>query len=156
MTFNPALDLRFERKVNCTAAHLWKGWTDPEMLKHWFCPRPWRVTDCSIELKAGGKFWNVMQGPEGERQENTGCYLEVVPERRLVWTAALLEDFRPAPVSEHGFSFTAVVEFIPLPEGGTLYRATVMHRTTADRDTHAKMGFEIGWGLALDQLLALA
>lgn len=90
MTFNPALDLRFERKVNCSAAHLWKGGTDPEMLKHWFCPRPWRVTDCSIELKPGGKFWSVMQGLEGERQENTGCYLEVVPERRLVWTPALM------------------------------------------------------------------
>ena len=97
-----------------------------------------------------------MQGPNGERQENTGCYLEVVPERRLVWTGALLPDFRPAPVSEQGFSFTAVVEFIAQPEGGAIYRATVMHRTSADRDAHANMGFEIGWGLALDQLLALA
>jgi uncharacterized protein YndB with AHSA1/START domain len=49
-----------------------------------------------------------------------------------------------------------VVEFIAQPEGGAIYRATVMHRTSADRDAHANMGFEIGWGLALDQLLALA
>ncbi len=156
MNFNEALDLRFERKVNCSPAHLWKGWTDPETLKKWFCPLPWKVTDCAIELQPGGKFWNVMQGPNGERQDNTGCYLEVVPEKRLVWTGALLPEFRPAPVNELGFAFTAVVEFLAQPDGGTLYRATVMHRTIADRDVHAKIGFEIGWGLALDQLLALA
>jgi uncharacterized protein YndB with AHSA1/START domain len=39
--------------------------------------------------------------------------------------------------------------------GGTLYRATGRHATQADADQHAAMGFEVGWGLALDQLVAL-
>jgi uncharacterized protein YndB with AHSA1/START domain len=157
--FNPRLDLKFERRVPCSVAHLWKGWTDPELLKKWFCPRPWKVIDASIDLRPGGKFWNVMQGPQGERNEGTGCYLEVVPQRRLVWTSALLPDFRPAPIPVEGFTFTAVIEFEPAPfdsnGGGALYRATVMHRTEADREVHEKMGFEQGWSLALNQLLEL-
>ena len=156
MTFNPKLDLLFERKVNCPVSHLWSGWTEPELLKKWFCPRPWKVTDCEIDLRPGGRFWNVMQGPHGERQENLGCYLEVLPEKRLIWTGALLPDFRPAPENPHGFVFTAVVEFESLPQGGALYRATVMHASPEGRETHEKMGFEQGWGMALDQLLELA
>lgn len=97
-----------------------------------------------------------MQGPNGERFENTGCYLEVVPDKKLVWTGVLLSDFRPAPVQAHGFAFTAKLEFQTLPNGNALYRATVMHGTISDREKHEKMGFEKGWGLALDQLLALA
>ena len=154
MKFNTILDLRFERKVSCSIAHLWKGWTDPETLKKWFCPRPWKVTDCEIELRPGGTFFTVMQGPNDERNENMGCYLEIVPEKRLVWTSALLPDFRPAPVSTEGFAFTAVIEFEPHAEG-TLYRARVMHRAAAEREIHEKMGFEQGWGIALDQLIAI-
>jgi uncharacterized protein YndB with AHSA1/START domain len=123
----------------------------------WFCPRPWRVVACDLDLRPGGVFRTVMQGPAGEREEGSGCLLELVPERRFVWTNALLPGFRPAPVVEDasGFAFTAVVEFEPAP-GGALYRATVSHRTRADRDTHAAMGFEQGWSAALDQLVALA
>lgn len=153
-SFDPRLDLSFERKVSCPVEHLWKGWTDPEMLKKWFCPRPWKVTDCSIELTPGGRFANTMRGPQGEVYENIGCYLEIVPVRRLVWTSALLPGFRPAPIPQAGFTFTAVVEFESAP-GGAVYRATVMHRTEADREVHEKMGFEKGWGMALDQLLEL-
>lgn len=155
MAFDPILDLRFERTVSCAPSRLWKGWTDPKILKLWFCPQPWKVTEAAIDLRPGGAFQTVMEGPEGERQENTGCYLEVVPEKRLIWTGALLPDFRPARAPAGGFIFTAVIELIPLADEQTLYRATVMHRTPEERELHLKMGFEIGWGLALDQLLAL-
>ena len=154
MPFNPKLDLLFERKVNCSVSHLWRGWTDPETLKRWFCPLPWKVTDCEIELRPGGRFFNIMQGPNGERQENLGCYLEIVHERRLVWTGVLLPEFRPAAITTDGFAFTAVIEFQPTSDGA-IYRATVMHRTEADKEVHEKMGFEKGWGMALDQLIAL-
>jgi uncharacterized protein YndB with AHSA1/START domain len=151
---DPRVDLSFERRVPCSVEHLWKGWTDPELLKRWFCPRPWKVVEASIDLRPGGRFRSVMQGPQGEREDNTGCYLEVVPHRRLIWTSALLPDFRPAPGSASGVSFTAIVEFEPAPDGA-IFRATVLHRTEADRAVHEKMGFREGWGIALDQLVEL-
>ena len=37
---------------------------------------------------------------------------------------------------------------------GTKYTAICMHKDEADKQKHAEMGFEQGWGAALDQLVA--
>jgi uncharacterized protein YndB with AHSA1/START domain len=107
----------------------------------------------------------VMRGPNGEAGgDGVGCVLEAVPNRRFVWTTALGPGYQPNPVEEGGFHFTGILEFEPVAggamgaaggTGGTLYRATGRHATQADADQHAAMGFEVGWGLALDQLVAL-
>jgi uncharacterized protein YndB with AHSA1/START domain len=47
------------------------------------------------------------------------------------------------------------LQLSPLPSGGTRYTARVMHADQAGRDAHEAMGFEQGWGSALDQLVAL-
>ncbi len=38
---------------------------------------------------------------------------------------------------------------------GTKYTALVIHKSEADRNAHEAMGFQDGWGKALDQLVAL-
>ena len=54
---------------------------------------------------------------------NTGCYLDVVPNRKLVWTGALLPGYRPANLSaDVPFVFTAVIELEPHGTG-TKYTA---------------------------------
>ena len=37
----------------------------PQRLMPWFCPKPWRVVACSIDLRPGGIFSTTMQSPEG-------------------------------------------------------------------------------------------
>jgi uncharacterized protein YndB with AHSA1/START domain len=109
---DPELDLVLERTVDVRPALVWAAWTRPELLVQWFTPRPWTTTDCKIDLRPGGRFDTVMRSPEGQEFPNAGCYLEVVPERRLVWTNALLAGFRPAPASatcgdeDASFTFT--------------------------------------------------
>ena len=148
-------DLSFERVVPITAAQLWQGWTDAKTLMKWFTPAPWQTVDAEIDARPGGIFRTEMRGPNGETGgDGTGCVLEAVPNKRFVWTSALGPNFRPNPAPEGGFHFTGMVEFETV-SGGTLYRATVRHTTQADADQHAAMGFEVGWGLALDQLVAL-
>lgn len=150
---DPALDLVFTRRVDVPPALIWRGWTQPDDLKKWFCPRPWQVTDCRIDLAVGGAFYTVMEGPNAERHENTGCYLEVAENRRLTWTNMLGPGLRPATPGFLPFTASISLE----PDGtGTQYRALAMHRTPEDRKTHADMGFEQGWGIALDQLVELA
>jgi uncharacterized protein YndB with AHSA1/START domain len=95
-----------------------------------------------------------MAGPDGERSEGTGCVLVADPGHRLVWTSSLGPGFRPLPATDEGFVFTAEVSFVAA-EAGALYTATVRHATAEDATTHAEMGFEAGWGAALDQLVAL-
>ena len=83
--------------IDVPAELVWKAWTTPEHLKHWFCPKPWTVTDCEIDLRPGGIFRTVMRSPEGQEFPNVGCYLEVMPNERLVFTDTLLPGFRPSP-----------------------------------------------------------
>jgi uncharacterized protein YndB with AHSA1/START domain len=100
-----------------------------------------------------------MQSPEGQTlPANEGCYLLVEPERRLVWTNVLGPGFRPktAEVNVHpSFAFVVDLQLQRLPSGGTRYTARVMHADQAGRDAHEAMGFAQGWGIALDQLVAL-
>ncbi|MEY4615423.1 MAG: hypothetical protein RJB66_383 [Pseudomonadota bacterium] len=149
---DPKLDLIFERTSNLSVEQVWKGWTDPETLMKWFCPRPWKVTSCRTDLRAGGEFHTIMEGPNGERNIGDGCYLEVVPYKKLVWTNMMSKDYRPNPADVMGFPFVVTVEFESAPQG-SIYRATVQHSDSEGRSTHEKMGFQEGWGMAFNQLI---
>jgi uncharacterized protein YndB with AHSA1/START domain len=147
---DPTLDLVLERVVDVPAALVWEAWTTPEHLKAWFTPRPWRTVECEIDLRPGGVFRTVMQSPTGERFDTVGCFLEIVPGERLVWTPVLLPGWRPATGAR--FSFTAVVDIEALGEK-TRYVAVAMHSEAAGRTQHEEMGFHSGWGAALEQLV---
>jgi uncharacterized protein YndB with AHSA1/START domain len=152
-TSDPALDLVFEREVDVPPHLVWAAWTTPEYVKQWFAPKPFETTECEIDLRPGGIFRAVMRSPEGETvNEDPGCILEVVENRRLVWTAALGPGFRPAATD---FAFTAVITLEPAGTG-TRYRAVAVHGTKELKEQHEAMGFHDGWGAALDQLVALA
>jgi uncharacterized protein YndB with AHSA1/START domain len=150
-TPDPRLDLVLEREIDVPPALVWKVWTEPEHIMKWFTPAPWTTVDCEIDLRPGGIFRTIMRSPEGEQFPNVGCFLEVVPQERLVFTDALGPGYRP---SENPF-FTAVVTLEPHGKG-TRYTAMAIHRDEEGRKRHEEMGFHQGWGKALDQLVALA
>lgn len=161
-TYQPdsKLDLSFTRVVDVPRSLVWRAWTEPELLKPWFCPLPWKTIDCEIDLRPGGLFRTTMQSPEGVEFPNAGCYLEVVPQEKLVWTNALLPGYRPCKLNatcgsdDANFLFTAMVELADQGQG-TRYTATVIHADETGCKQHAAMGFEGGWGTALDQLVAM-
>lgn len=159
MIFNPLLDLQFHRDVSLSPAQIWEGLTNPAILMKWFCPRPWKVVECEIDLKPGGTFRTVMQSPEGERTpDNNWCFLAVEPQQRLVWTNELSPGFRPKPQPKDenlGFFFVVDLRLSPLINGGTSYTANVMHQSEVTKQAHDDMGFQYGWGAALDQLVEL-
>ena len=155
---DPRLDLVLERVVDVPRELVWAAWTQPEHLKQWFTPKPWRTVDAEIDLRPGGIFRTVMRSPEGEDFPNEGCILEVVPNEKLVWTGALGPGYRPRSspaLSRVPFLFTAVITLAP-HGSGTRYTALVVHADAEGRDKHAQMGFHQGWGAALDQLVELA
>lgn len=151
-TLDDDLDLELTREVDVAPEKVWEAWTTPDLLTQWFTPKPYETTACEIDLRPGGIFRTVMRSPEGEEMENAGCYLEVVPNERLVWTSALAPGYRPQPGE---LPMTAIIELQPTGSGGTRYRAIALHQTEADVKAHADMGFAEGWGAALDQLVEL-
>lgn len=157
---NPELDLLLERVVDVPCELVWRAWTQPELLKKWFTPEPWKTEDCEIDLRPGGIFRTVMRSPEGEEFPGVGCYLEVVENRKLSWTSVLGPGYRPIelPTNDASCESLAMTAIITLePQGtGTKYTALVLHADPASRKRHEDMGFHEGWGTALDQLVAMA
>jgi uncharacterized protein YndB with AHSA1/START domain len=151
---DPKRDLVLERIVDVAPELVWHAWTTPEHLMQWFTPAPWSTVDCEIDLRPGGVFRTVMRSPEGQEFDNSGCYLEIVPNRLLIWTSMLLPGYRPSERSPDEMPFTAIIALEPHGQG-TKYMAIAMHRDEEDRAKHAAMGFHEGWGASLDQLVAL-
>ncbi|SPF80017.1 SRPBCC family protein [Pseudoprimorskyibacter insulae] len=149
--FNPVLDLELVRHIKASPETIYRCWTEPSLLEQWFCPKPWCVTDADIDPRPGGRFNFIMRGPEGEEVPYRTCFLEVIPNQKLVSTDALSEGYRP---NDKVF-LTSSITLTP-QDGGTLYRAIAMHNTVEAKDQHEKMGFHDGWGAAATQLEDLA
>lgn len=65
---------------------VFKAWTDPEMLKQWSAPRGFTIIDGSGEAHIGGPWRCHMRSPEGVDLRVGGCYREISPPKRLVFT----------------------------------------------------------------------
>ena len=154
---NDHQDLVIERTFEAPRDLVWRAWTDPEHFKQWWAPRPYRTVECELDLRPGGIFHTRMTGPDDFDSPGTGCFLEIVPGAKIVWTTALGPGYRPIDPEGCGeLAFTAIVTFEDLGDGRTRYRAVAMHRNRADRDLHDKMGFNEGWGTVAGQLEQVA
>jgi uncharacterized protein YndB with AHSA1/START domain len=148
---DPHLDFVLERVIDVPRHLVWEAWTRPEHLKAWFCPKPWTVSECELDPRPGGLYRTVIRSPQGDMEfPSVGCFLEIVPMERLVFTTALLPGWRPAPPG--GVPFTAIITMETHGEG-TRYVATTLHASEEDRKRPEAWGMHQGWGKALDQLV---
>jgi uncharacterized protein YndB with AHSA1/START domain len=144
-------DLILRRTIDAPPEKVFRAWTDPVLLKEWFTPKPWTTAHIETDVRPGGSTRFVMRSPEGTEFPNTGVYLEVVPNRRLVFTDAYSKAWEP---SEKPF-MTVIITFDDLGDGRTGYTALVRHWSIADREAHEKMGFHEGWAICAEQLAAV-
>lgn len=150
----PASDreLVLRRLVDAPREKIWRCWTEPELMKKWFCPRPWTTPVVEMDVRPGGSHRMVMKGPNpGEEHDLRGVFLEVVPLERLTFTDAFVSAWQP---SLKPF----MVATLELEAQGdmTVYTARVRHWSVADREEHEKMGFHEGWGICVEQLEEVA
>jgi uncharacterized protein YndB with AHSA1/START domain len=147
-----SLELTLERHLKAPRMAVWRCWTEAALMPIWFCPKPWYVSDVSLDLRAGGASAMIMNGPGGEKFPNNGVYLQVIAGERLVFTDAFTSAWQPS-----GKAFmVGDIQLADAPGGGTIYKASARHWSAEDREAHIKMGFHEGWGIATDQLEALA
>lgn len=144
-------ELTISRFINAPPAKVWKAWSTPEHLAQWWIPEPIECQVVKLDLWPGGGFETRMRQGDGDFEPHVeGCFLDVVPERRLVFTTVLGEGWRPL---EPWLALTAIITFEPEGEG-TRYSARVLHKTPADSRKHEEMGFYEGWGTTIEQLAA--
>ena len=150
-TTSEGRDLVLTRLFNAPPEKIFNAWTDPALLKQWFAPLPWTVTKAETDVRAGGTNLIVMRSPEGQEFPGHGVYLEVIKNQRLVFTNAFTKAWEPSEQKP-----LMVVEVTLEQQGDiTNYTARVRHWTIADRESHEKMGFHVGWVTCAEQLAAL-
>lgn len=151
-TFDPRLDLVFERFIDAPVRLVWEALTKPEHVKEWYMPKAWgRVARTEMDLRPGGIFSIDIAVGEGKEVPNVGCFLDVVPLERLVWTSMLFPGYRPATFED--VPITAVMTM--KPEGsGTRYVFTALHRDEADLKANKESGWLEGTEIAVDQFVA--
>lgn len=148
---NPEFELVLERIFDAPPEKVYRARVEPELLKQWFVPRPWKLVGVDQDLRPGGRANIVMADPDGNEYPNEGIFLEVVPNRKIVTTDAFTEGWVPA-----GKPFmVAVTNYDPLPGGKTRCISRAMHWNAETKAEHEKMGFHEGWGAAADQLAEL-
>jgi uncharacterized protein YndB with AHSA1/START domain len=148
-----ARTLSITRTFKAPRANVWRCWSEPDLLKQWYCPKPWTVSEASMDLRPGGTFNTTMSGPNGEVHPNQGQYLEVVPGERLIFTDAFVGDWIPSDAAPF---MTGYVILSDAPNGGTLMEWGARHWSDESMEQHKAMGFETGWNAAADQLEALS
>lgn len=151
MKIDPETDLQIERLIHAAPETIWRCWEEPELFKQWFTPPTVEVAEVDHDMRPGGRSFVVMKLPDGTLMPMEGCFLFVDRPKRLIYGDAMHAGYRPA---ENPF-MTAIVDLIP-KDDGTLYRATVLHATSAQRAQHEEMGFQEGWGTTFEQLDRLA
>lgn len=153
ITADPTLDIVIERFIDAPVRLVWEALTTPEHMKQWYMPRAWgRVADCELDLRPGGIFRIDISVGDGPDIPNLGCFLEVVPMERLVWTSMLFPGYRPAVFDD--IPITAIVTMESVG-AGTRYIFTALHRNEADYTANATSGFAEGTRIAIDQMVEL-
>ncbi len=150
-TIDPKLDFALERFIDAPRHLVWEALTKPEHLKEWYMPKAWgRVSTCELDVQPGGIF-SITIAAEGQEVPNLGCFLEVIPMERLVWTSMLFPGYRPAVFDDVPITAIATMETVGT---GTRYVFTALHRDEADFEKDKASGFLQGTEIALDQFVA--
>lgn len=145
---NAPFELTVERHIDAPPETVWQVMT--ERLTEWWCPKPWRAEIVEQDWRAGGRNAVTMYGPNGEESGGEGVFLEVIPNRRIVFTDAFKAGWIPQEPFMVGFFELAA------DEDGTHYRAGARHWSEVAFNQHKEMGFEGGWSTVAAQLADLA
>jgi uncharacterized protein YndB with AHSA1/START domain len=122
-------------------------------MRQWFAPKPWITTKVETDVRPGGANSFTMRSPEGQDFPNPGQWLEVVPNRKVVFTDAFTGEWVPKDGAPF---FVAEITFEDAGPGKTKYTAKARHWTEEAKKEHEEMGFIPGWTICARQLEALA
>jgi uncharacterized protein YndB with AHSA1/START domain len=140
--------LEISRFLAVPRERVWRAWAEPKHLAQWWCPKPWVTEVRAFDFRPGGDFYTFMSGPDGGTSDNPGCFLEIVPQTKIVFTSMLTGGWQP---TSPWIGITAI--FSMTDEGdGTRYVAWCLHRNADEAKKHEDMGFYEGWGICISQL----
>jgi len=118
---------------------VWRAWTEPQALKHWFGPDEGEVSFAETDVRVGGRFHVVFSTLDGEQHDVSGVYREVQPHSKLVFTWA----WKSTPERES----LVTLSFRPSGKGTEFNMLHEQFFDVAARDRHA-----FGWAGSFNKL----
>jgi len=129
--FDAPRDLVFEAHTSC------------EHMSHWWGPRRYVISECSIEFRPGGAYRIVQRGAEGDEYAFRGEFREIERPERIVWTFEW--EGMPGHISVQTVTFEE-------HDGKTTLSATAVYDTIEDRDATLASGMTEGAAETWDRL----
>lgn len=139
--------IRIVRSFRAPRQLVFDAHTKPELLRRWMGPASWAFAECAIDLRPGGTFRHVMDGPEGARMVMRGEFREVDVPSRIVSTESFDDDWTGGET----------VNTTTFDEVGGITTVTVFveYASAASRDGALATGMEAGMAEGFDRLDAL-
>jgi uncharacterized protein YndB with AHSA1/START domain len=132
---------------------VYRAWTEPELVRRWWCGQRGTMTVCEIDLRVGGGWRYVMTTPDGSDVAFHGEYRELIPGERIVNTEVFEQPGVPEPTPDE--AVLNVVAFAA--RGGRTALSLLMRTHTRElRDMILASGMEAGMQEQLDALDELA
>jgi uncharacterized protein YndB with AHSA1/START domain len=102
-----ALAIRLRHRFDAPRGSVFRAWTDPDVLRRWWCPPGWAPAEIEVDLRVGGEYRIGMRGPQsGPPVYVHGRFLEVECPGRLVYTWRWQNAFAGMPVTRVTVLFT--------------------------------------------------
>lgn len=82
-------ELVVTRTFDAPPAMVYKAWSQPGLLRRWWMPKSASgvsLLSCDMDVRTGGKYRLEFGAGGPETMAFYGKYLDVVPDRRIVWT----------------------------------------------------------------------
>ena len=118
--------------------------TTPELLKRWFGPHGWTLTECEVDLRVGGVWRFFSRGPGGRTMGMRGVYREIIAPERLQYTEAF-DDF-----AQHGSAL--VTATLVERDRRTTLTNLILSPSREVRDAVVQSGMEHGAAETYDRL----
>lgn len=145
-----------ERTLDAPVELIWQLWTDPEHFAAWYGPDGATIPLARMDVRVGGTRLVGMQidTPRGAMTMwFTGEYLEVVPNKRLVYTESMSDEngtvLTPADLGMPAGHPTTTEVRVELDDLGDRTRMILTHTGIPAGSPGAA-----GWTMALDKLAA--
>ena len=75
--------ITLSRLIAAPVPKVWRCWTDPALLPHWFGPEGFTCRTHDIDLREGGQWLFDMTGPDGKVWRNRHRYTRMEAPHRL-------------------------------------------------------------------------
>jgi len=84
--YSDGTELVFERVFDAPRERVWRAFTDPEIVPHWWGRAGTVTTVAEMDVRPGGRWRYVNSAPDRDDVAFYGEYIEITPPERFRWT----------------------------------------------------------------------